>query len=411
MKIAVIGADTRLGKRIAKDAHHRHYAVTAVVKDKEALDSVFYTVIESENYELDPAPYDAVIDARSETVTVSRADGKTTLIPPQILDPEGRRQGFYRVCEGKGAYIGEEDFALAAVDAAVRGKGGELFVESDRASLQKEEPSGRRRYVAEADTGISGKVFRLAMDDGEQYLVHFTSDSTLLTAKTGEELQSYACSCLHCDDEVWFVVFMRGKQCVTLLLDEAQSLATAIYADLLPKRLNLVRHRFLFGAITKPNEPVSLARHAFTDEMVGTKITWHYSPYVNITHCYFTENYMRNSLRGMKPLPADAAPEAVFDAEDRVRRWGNIFFEEPAQYIRLNDHLYVVALMEANRNRIDPMQGGGDMVLAINTRRMRDYGRGFHTGIGAPGYGLISVSGDWDDLPDVMDTAESPYLV
>ena len=31
MKIAVIGADTRLGRRIAKEALHRHNDVTAVV--------------------------------------------------------------------------------------------------------------------------------------------------------------------------------------------------------------------------------------------------------------------------------------------------------------------------------------------------------------------------------------------
>ena len=35
-----------------------------------------------------------------------------------------------------------------------------------------------------------------------------------------------------------------------------------------------------------------------------------------------------------RTVPEDAAPEAKFDAEDRVRRWGAIFFEEPAMYIR-----------------------------------------------------------------------------
>ena len=411
MKIAVIGADTRLGRRIAKDAFHRRHAVTAVVKDKEQLDSVFYTVLETADYAFDPAGYDAVIDARSDTLTVTRAGAVSTLVPPACLDPDGRRQGAYRVSEEKGAYIGEEDFALAAVDEAEGDQARTLYVESDPAPAQKEEPSGRRRYVAVPDTGIAGKVFHLVLDTGTEHVVHFTADNLLLLAAKGEPFESYPCSCLHCDDGVWFVVFLRGTQCVTMLLDEAQSLVTVIYADPLPKKLNLMHHRFVFGEIARFNAQPTLARHAFTDEMAGTKVTWHYSPYVNITHCYFTENYMRNSLRGMKPLPADAAPEAVWDAEDRVKRWGNIFFEEPAQYIRINAHLYVVALMEANRNRIDPMQGGGDMVLAINTRRMRDYGRGFHTGSGAPGYGLISVSGDWDDMPDEMDTAESPYLL
>ena len=410
--LLVLGADTRLGRRIAKDAFHRGHRVTAVVRDPALLDSVKYTVVISPDDTCDAAGFDAVIDARENTLKITRACGTSTLIPPRELDPDGRRQGLYRAAEaGTGTYIGEEDFALAAVDEAEGSAVRTFSPESGRAPAQPEENSGRRRYVALPDTGIAGSVRRLAMDDGQEYLVHFLADDTLLLSRSGEPFETYSCRCLRCDDAVWFVVFARGQELVTLILDDAQRLATAVYASMEPARMNLVRHRFLFGAIRVFGEKLPFRRHGFTDRLAGTKITWHYSPYVNITHCYVTENYMRNSLRGMKPLPADAAPEAVFDAEDRVRRWGSIFFEEPAQYLIINDHLYLVALMEANRNRIDPLQGGGDMVLCINTRRMRDYGRAFHAGQGAPSFSLISVSGDWDDLPDDMDTAESPYLV
>lgn len=411
-EVLVIGADTSLGRRIAKDALHRGYAVTAAVRDRRLLDSVRYRVLESADYAADTAGYDAVIDARSTTVTVTRGGAVSTLEPPAELDAAGRRQGAYRVVsDGRGTYIGEEDFALAAVDEAGQPDARRFSVESDRAPAQPEEANGRRRYVAVPDTGIAGQVYDLAMDDGQDYVLHFLTDDSLLLAKAGAPFRRHDCRCLHCDDSVWFVVFQREGECVTLLLDQGQRLATAVYAEILPRRMNLVRHRFLMGAIRVPGEKLPFRRHGFTDALAGEKITWHYSPYVNITHCYVTESYMRNSLRGMKPLPADAAPEAVHDAQDRIRRWGNIFFEEPAQYLAINDHLFVVCLMEANRNRMDPLQGGGDMVLAINTRRMRDYGRGFHTGLGAPSCGLISVSGDWDDLPDEMDSAVSPYLV
>ena len=46
MRITVIGADTRLGKRIAKEAYHRGHKVTAVVWDRALLDSAKYTVLE-----------------------------------------------------------------------------------------------------------------------------------------------------------------------------------------------------------------------------------------------------------------------------------------------------------------------------------------------------------------------------
>lgn len=410
MNIAVIGADTRLGRRIAKDAFHRRHCVTAVVTDPSLLDSVKYTVVTGcEGF--DPAGFDAVIDARSAELTITRGGVVSTLVPPAELDPDGRRLGQYTLGESTEGYIGEEDFALAAVDEAEGTEARRVTPVSGRAPALPEDGTGRRRYVALPDKGIAGKVYHLLMDDYNEYVAHFIADDRLLLAKQGEPFAAYACQCLHCDDQVWFVSFLRDKECVTLILDEAQSLVTAIYAFAAAKKPLLAQHRILFGAIKPFNGEVPFRRHGYTDEMAGTKITWHYSPYVNITHCYVNESYMRNSLAEMKPLPADAPAEAVFDAEDRVRRWGDIFFEEPAQYIRINPHLYVVVLGEANRNRMDPVQGGGDMVLAINTRRMRDYGRGFHTGFGTPYFGLISAGGNWYDMPDPMDTAQSPYLV
>lgn len=414
MKIAVIGADTQIGRRIAKDAYHRRHEVTAIVKDPSLLDSIFYNVIENDDYTFDATNYDAVIDARKTTIIIDRSGIRSTLIPPESLDADGRRQGYYAIVDETStypSYIGEEDYALCAVDEAENQSARTITPVTDRAPIQAEENTGRRRYVAHADTGIAGKAYHLIMDDLEEYVVHFIADDTVLFAKKGDAFTTYNCKCLHCDDDVWMVMYLVDRKLVTLVLDDTQSLATMIFAEPLPKKPTTIKHSFLFGAIAKFNEDIPFRRHGFTDEMVGTKITWHYSPYVNITHCYVNESYMRNSLRGMKPLPADAAPEAVFDAEDRIRRWSGIFFEEPAQYLRINPHLYIVCLAESTRNRIDPMQGGGDMVLAINTRRMRDYGRGFHMGAGTPSYGLISVSGDWDDMPDPMDTAESPYLI
>ncbi len=274
-----------------------------------------------------------------------------------------------------------------------------------------ESPDGRRRYTALPDRGIAGKVFRLHLDSGDEAVAHFITDDTLIFAKKGDPFMSYPCSPMHCDDGVWFVPFMRGSECVTLILDEAQNLVTVLYAETYARSMRLIRHRILFGAIVQMNQTEEFRRHGYTDDLVGKRITWHYSPYVNITHCYITENYMRNSLKNQPALPEDAPEEAVFDVKDRMRRWKNIFFEEPAQYVRINEHLYLVCLGETNRNRMDPMQGGGDMAFVINTLRMRDYGRGFRLEPGLPGYSLFSVYGDWDDGQDMMDIAESPYRI
>ena len=49
-RIAVVGADNSLGRRVAREAYHRGYAVTAVVRDPSLLDSVKYSVQESADY-------------------------------------------------------------------------------------------------------------------------------------------------------------------------------------------------------------------------------------------------------------------------------------------------------------------------------------------------------------------------
>ncbi len=411
MKIAVIGADTRLGKRIAKEAYHRGNAVTAVVRDPSLLDSVKYDVITDEAYDLDPAPFDRTVDVRTDEVRITGGGKTAVLVPPEELDPDGRRLGEYEITEAWGEYIGEEDFALAALDLLEQESDGTFYVRSRRAPALPEEPGGKRRYAVFPDRGIAGKVYRLELDDLGECVVHFLTDDTLLFAEKGRPFETLAQKARACDEGVWFVSFIREGACVTLVLDEPQRLVTMVSASMKPKRTQLSVHTYHFGAILMPNEQAPFVRHAFTDELVGQKITWHYSPYVNITHCYWSERFLRNSLRSMKPVPEDAPSEAKFDAEDRIRRWANIFFEEPAEYIKINSHLYLVSMREATRNRVDPLQGGGDMVFVINTRRMRYYGRGYNQGKGVPAFNLMSAYGDWDDEQDPMDTAVSPFRV
>ena len=410
MKIAVIGADTHLGNKVASEAYHRRNRVTAIVRDPALLLSAKYEVVRSDDYACEKDAYDAVFDVTGDEIRIEAGGKKTILKPAAEADPESHRTGYYRVAESPAAYLGEEDFALAALDFLEKGEEGTYYIESDPPKAPVQDTDGKRRYLAFPDKGIKGKKYHLLMDSNEEYLLDFLTDDTALIGAAGEPMERYSICPMHCDEDVWFVSFMKGETCVSLVLDEGQSLVTAIYAEVYLKKMQLVHYRYLFGAIKKPGEAVPFKRHYFTDELAGQKVTWHYSPYVNITHCYVTENYMRNSLRNMKPLPEDAPPEAVFDAVDRVRRWGDIFFEEPCEYIHINPHLFIFSMREANRNRTDPLQGGGGMVIAFNTRRMHDYGRGFPSGQADHYYNLFSVDGDWDDMPDPMDTAESPYL-
>lgn len=388
LTVCVRGSENSLKKRITSEAQHRGHKLT------DAEDAA-----------------DIKVEVTDKEVRVIR-DGKTAvMVLPEEMDRDYRRTGHYCMEEEKAAYAMEGDAALAAVDLAVSGRTGTVFIGSDHIRELPTGADGRKRYVAQTHKGIAGKVFHIVMDSLDEFVVRFLTDDLLEMAEKGKVFEKHSCSCMECDEGVWFVTLMKGEECLTLVLDTAGDLVTTVSTSLYPDRMQMVHHEIEFGAIARAGKETGLVRHSFTEDLVGKKVTWHYSPYVSITHCYMSECYMRSSLGKMKPLPADAPEEAVFDAMDRYRRWGSIFFEEPCQYIRINDHLFVVCTAETNRNRVDPLEGGGAMVYAFNTRRMQDYGRGFFTGQAETYPNLFSVYGEWDDDEDPMDTAESPYNI
>jgi len=409
LKIAVIGADTEMGRQIAKEALHRHNAITAVVKKNDWPDSHRYTMVESEDYSFNAEGFDAVIDAREASVKVLAGGKESIILPPAELDTVAYREGTYRVVEGAGKYLSAGDLAVAVVDDAENPRGITYGVELDKPEPEKEDPESMRRRMAMGQVGIAGKVYHLVMDNLGEFVAHFSTDSIVYFAKKGEPLRKYHCFCFKSDEQVWSAAFMIDKKSCTLVLDEAQRLVTMVTGMTEPAKPELVRHDFQFGALRVPGEDLPFVRHAFTDDLVGEKICWHYSKYVNITHCYTTENYMRSSLHNMKPVPEDAPDEVKRVIADRKYRWEYIFFEETAAFVRINPHLYVVTFIESQRNRMDTLQGGGDMVLTVNTRMMHDFGIGFSSGTGMPDFNLVSVHGDFDDVIVPFEVEKSPF--
>ena len=285
------------------------------------------------------------------------------------------------------------------------------FVPQEEAAAPPEEPSGRRRYLAFSHNGIAGNSYHLTFDRLPDAYLRFTGNNRVLYAEEGEPLQEYHCDCFRADEDVWLAMFLRDNCCYSFVLDAFNRLVTLVVTAEEPFRQGLCTEQFYFGAIVCAGEPLPFRRHGFTAEVVGRKFCWHYSPYVNITHCYVSEHYMRSSLHNMQPLPPDAAKEAVDDVVSRNQRWGNIFFEEPAEFVKINPHLYLTVITEKTRNRIDPMEGGGDMLYLVNLRRKRNYGRGYTIVNGAGFYNLISVACDFDEKDVPFAKEKSPYLM
>lgn len=275
------------------------------------------------------------------------------------------------------------------------------------------ETTGRRHVIAKPFLGLAGHSFTLAVDDGEDYSLHFLTSDVLTWNKCGEEAKTFHYLSLCASANVCLVNFIDGCRVVSIVLDIEKSLTTLVfaYANQYPKRPKLMRHVILFGAIRRPGQPLPLIRHSYTSDMVGKKIAWNYSPVVTLTHLYATPYSLRSSLKNMKPLPPDATPEQRADCENRAERWGSLFFEEPCTYIKIGKDMYLILFRESNRNRIDPSQGGGDMLLIIDTARVRDVGRSASSDPDGPHMKLLNVQGTMIEEPDENESAPSFYWV
>ena len=87
-----------------------------------------------------------------------------------------------------------------------------------------------------------------------------------------------------------------------------------------------------------------------------------------------------------------------------------MLFDEPCSYVKINETLYLAAFVEVNRYRVDPEQGGGDLLVLIDTDRVHDVGRIFCMGAdGKPRLNLLTAHGRFVNTPDELETAENPY--
>lgn len=261
---------------------------------------------------------------------------------------------------------------------------------------------------------LSGETFCLAMDDGNDYLLEIVSDEMLQWGVQGEVLETCSYLCIRANLSVWLVNFVNSqKACISVVIDLENYLTTLVISEsgVFPKRPKLLRHEYLFGAIRVDGKPLESRRHCFTDDLVGKKIAWEYSNVLTITHIYQTANSIRSSLKNMRPLPPDATPEQVANCEDRAKRWGTLFFEERARYIKITKDLYLVTFVEGNRNRINPNTGGGDLLLLVDTKRVRDAGRGFGVEASGPAMKLVCCQGRYIEEHDEMEDVPSPYWV
>ena len=275
---------------------------------------------------------------------------------------------------------------------------------------------------------LTGKTFRIVMDEGKEYTMHFLDGENVQIAEKGQPFIWESYEALKGDDATFFVHIMptSGKGLInhTWVLDTAQRLVTFVLMEegFDPEYPRLIRTTPFFGAIRVPGRELPTTRHHLSSRMVGHHIYWHYNPGFSIQHIYHSPNCIRASagsmalrdemMRQYEKQIETGTPEERAQAEAALKRLRERardypFYEEECFHIWINDHLNLFCFLEENMTlRIgNHDQGGGGILLLQDTERLIDVGLSFCAGE----YYLCSAFGDENEDGDPLDTAESPY--
>jgi len=275
------------------------------------------------------------------------------------------------------------------------------------------------KYLKKLDGGLIGRVFRLAMDNGEEYELRFVTGDIVEYSSQDTPLRWEKYGCLRADEKTWFVASILGnskvRTCVTLVIDEENSLVTMAISRMgvYPKRPRLATVEFIFGAIRRPDRPLPIKRHGYTRDLVGKKITWHYATGFINTHIYGNERFCR-----IRPLQEGQDARSTADmAKDRQERAQGLrpeemLYDEPMRFIRIKDGMYLMSFIEENMNRVDPERGGNNLMILANTKEGFDCGRTFSMNREQkPEHGLFVAYGEFTDEEISVEYEPTPYRV
>ena len=259
---------------------------------------------------------------------------------------------------------------------------------------------------------LVGKTLELVLDNGYDYILKFTNRKTLSYCRSDGEPKEYAYDCLKADDDTYLVNFeLTGavpRTGVTFVLDMEQSLVTANFCTVgqNPKYPHMTKPQIIFGGIRKEDGTVPTIRHGYTADLVGKAIRWDYGT-VAVVHVYSSERYYRFGVpREAVERYRKRDPELAREYEAKEARR---LYEEPADYIKIKDGIYI---FNANEEMACRERGNGNnLFFLMNIDRLHDVGRSFgHNGDGEPENYTYGATGYYYDASDILARESTEYI-
>jgi len=283
-------------------------------------------------------------------------------------------------------------------------------------STKKELPKakqyeGMSQYRPPLNYELVGKSFELVMDDGYDYVLKFSGRDKLSYGLQSGERKEFRYDCLKADDDTYFVNLEMQSDpehtVYTFILDLEQSLVTAVTATMYvnPKVPKLPYTKIVFGAIRKDDGSIPDIRHGYTTDMIGKAICWRYGT-LTVVHVYSSERYYRLTM-----LPEDIERMKAANPQAYERMLGSSqVYEEPSDYIKIKDGIYVFNMIEEMAARGERKQGN-NLLFLMNLNRMYDVGRSYgHNGEGNPENYTYGAYGMYFDASDTLEKRSTAYI-
>jgi len=273
---------------------------------------------------------------------------------------------------------------------------------------------GVSQYCPPLNFELVGKSFELVMDSGYDYEMKFVSREKLSYGLLEEEKKEYRYESLKVDDDGTYFVNLEMLQdkehtVYTFVLDLEQSLVTFVRARMFlnPKLPKLPYTDIVFGAIRKEDGTLPEIRHGYTADMANKAICWRYGAN-NVIHVYSSERYYRLGF-----LPEDIARMRANNPNPDGGGLGapGRMYEEPSDYIKIKEGIYVFNMIEEMACRVLPHRQGNNLLFLMNLNRLYDVGRSYgHNGEAQPENYTYGAFGEYYDASEILARKSSGYI-
>jgi len=187
------------------------------------------------------------------------------------------------------------------------------------------------------DANLAGKTLTLNFANGWSIRHRFDTEQLHWDAADGSSSGSAVYRATSIRPDIYFVDFLKSEEgqnwSVSLVLDikagiftailgqlpDAQALKSSLYARARASEpLTQVQAQFLHGSIDKPWQK-SICSHTLTNELVGLRNRYRYSPTESYEHIYLNENfYTWHCLQGVEKGLADTDLCHYYKIEDQL---------------------------------------------------------------------------------------------